>query len=185
MYTSTANGILAVSIVFPLLAALFVALRFAARRLKSISPQADDWTTVISLVSRSVPDREKLNLFIRMLGFLFCPGHQYNCWSRYWRTWYATRRTYPDQGRYIIEGGHFLVLEAKMLTYITKIVYADSFLCFTSEAIVKIAILLFYKRIFITKSFTITANAMMIAVVVWHVSSILVSLHRRNPIKEC
>lgn len=54
MYTSTANGILAVSIAFPLLAALFVALRFVARRLKGISPQADDWTTLIALVSRAV-----------------------------------------------------------------------------------------------------------------------------------
>ena len=56
MYTSTANGILGVSIAFPLFAALFVALRFAARRLKAISPAADDWATVIALVSRAIQE---------------------------------------------------------------------------------------------------------------------------------
>ena len=50
MYTSEANAVLAISVIFPLLATIFVALRFAARNVKSTAIGADDWTIAIALV---------------------------------------------------------------------------------------------------------------------------------------
>ena len=50
MYTAVADGAFAISIVFPVLAAIFVMLRFIARKIKSISFQADDWIVLSALV---------------------------------------------------------------------------------------------------------------------------------------
>lgn len=48
---SLASAVLAISIVFPSLAIIFAGLRFAARRARSVAPQADDWMIVVTVVS--------------------------------------------------------------------------------------------------------------------------------------
>lgn len=47
------SGLLAVAIVFPILATVAVALRFYAHKIKSQRPRADDWTVVVGLVPLS------------------------------------------------------------------------------------------------------------------------------------
>ncbi len=46
-----AVALFAVSIIVTLLATICVALRFYARRIKSISPLPEDWLAVVALVS--------------------------------------------------------------------------------------------------------------------------------------
>lgn len=50
MLNSESSALLAVSIAFPVLAGVFVILRFAARRVRS-APEVDDWITFGALVT--------------------------------------------------------------------------------------------------------------------------------------
>ncbi|KAF2439686.1 hypothetical protein P171DRAFT_524784 [Karstenula rhodostoma CBS 690.94] len=63
-----------------------------------------------------------------------------------------------------------------------KIVYGDSFLCFTALAIVKVSILLFYKRVFATKGFFLAANIMICVTLAWFTGSIFALLFSYYPI---
>lgn len=47
---SIETATLGVSIAFPIFALVFVILRFAARRVRSTPPKADDWAVVVALV---------------------------------------------------------------------------------------------------------------------------------------
>jgi hypothetical protein len=47
-------------------------------------------------------------------------------------------------------------------------------MCFSSLATVKIAVLLFYKRIFTTKRFRLAASVMMGVITVWWIASLVV-----------
>jgi hypothetical protein len=53
------TSLLAISIVFPILATGAVALRFRARSIKSQELKADDWTIVLSLVISGDPQTRR------------------------------------------------------------------------------------------------------------------------------
>ena len=55
-----------------------------------------------------------------------------------------------------------------------QVVFADVLLSFTAVALVKVSVVLFYKRIFVSRSFLITANLTIGILVVWYISIILV-----------
>ena len=50
MVPQGARGILAASIVLPILAFIAVSLRIVARRKRALSLQSDDWTIIVNLV---------------------------------------------------------------------------------------------------------------------------------------
>lgn len=55
-----------------------------------------------------------------------------------------------------------------------QIIYADAFLVFTALAIVKVSILLFYKRVFPLQGFFLAANIMIGITIAWFTGSIFV-----------
>ena len=55
------KGLVAVAVIFPVLASTSVGLRLYARRLKSQRLRADDWTIVLSLVSTATVSVSGLN----------------------------------------------------------------------------------------------------------------------------
>ena len=50
MLTAEAKGMLVASILFPVLAALSVVLRFTSWKIKNVPSQADDWVIVVAAV---------------------------------------------------------------------------------------------------------------------------------------
>lgn len=57
-----------------------------------------------------------------------------------------------------------------------KAIYADAFLVFFTLSLVKIGILLFYKRVFAVKKFLLAANIMIVIIALWFIASFFVSL---------
>lgn len=77
MLTPIAKGMLAVSVIFPVLAGILVALRFTARRVKNVRAQADDWMIVLA----EVGIRQVVNtilLTMRRSGVLHWTRYQYH-----------------------------------------------------------------------------------------------------------
>ncbi|KAH8602298.1 hypothetical protein B0O99DRAFT_735736 [Bisporella sp. PMI_857] len=65
-----------------------------------------------------------------------------------------------------------------------KIIYGDSFMVFASLSVIKVSILLFYKRIFITKKFGIACNIMIGVMVAWYLGSFFALIFSRTPISN-
>lgn len=59
------------------------------------------------------------------------------------------------------------------------VIYADLFFCFAALAVVNIAVLLFYKRVFPTAKFSLAANIMMGVIFCWWFATFFV----RNPLQ--
>ncbi|KAJ4288912.1 hypothetical protein N0V90_011253 [Kalmusia sp. IMI 367209] len=63
-----------------------------------------------------------------------------------------------------------------------KAIYADAFLVFFSLTLVKVGILLFYKRVFALKKFLLAANIMIGIIIAWFVASFFGLLFSQTPI---
>ncbi|CAG8952290.1 hypothetical protein HYFRA_00001033 [Hymenoscyphus fraxineus] len=143
---STQEGLLAVSIVFPVLAVIAVSLRFGARKVRS-TLQVDDWVILLAAV-----------LCIG-LGINAIAGVAENAYGR------SRKELGP----------------VKAVTLL-KVNFADTFLTFAAQTAVKVSVLLFYKRIFITRKFSLCCNLAVFAVIAWGLAMCLTMLFNRNPI---
>lgn len=147
MYTSEANATLAISVIFPLLAATLVGLRFAARRSKSAAIKSDDWTIVVALIVC-------IGLGVNSICGVVLAG----------------------------VGLPAAKMSLAQKTSFLKVIYADAFLSMFALAVVKISILLFYKRIFTTRAFRIVSVCMIALVTSWEIASFFVQLFCEWPI---
>lgn len=151
--------------------------RCSQAQLKAISPAADDWATVITLflLKRAVP-KWKSDSIIRLLGVCF--GQGILSIIGVVSGAIGTPRDEPTKTTAItlLKVIAFLCLKQRRSYNPDRIRRFVPLLHLRSHH--QIGVLLYYKRIFTTKSLIITADAMIIAVVFWQVASILVSLQR-------
>lgn len=148
MSNSEASALLAVSIAFPILAALFVVLRFLARRVRS-GAELDDWITVGALVKLNFKWGSNECDFLTTLDPVF------RCWCQYYhccgqRSDREAGKNSPraGKGNSTAKGKSLPLLLCQQVLKQAKVIYADSFLCFAALAVIKVAVLLFYNKVF-------------------------------------
>ena len=110
MCSLQANAMLGVSVVFPVLAGLFVMLRFKARKIMYIPLLADDWVIVMSLVRPFKCHHKDVHITVGAIsGFLRCAWHNLHRWSCQGRSRYPSKRVKPKPESYVVEGWVFLL----------------------------------------------------------------------------
>ncbi|MCJ1246110.1 hypothetical protein MMC30_003315 [Trapelia coarctata] len=148
--TRKSAALIAVSVVFPVLAAAAVGLRLQARRTRSLSLKGDDYWIILALVitgAGSIP--------------------------------YIIGSCIGGIGEHV-QGILLTVIDIPSLEL--KILFVTQFFYIFSVAPVKISILLFYKRIFITRGFSIAANSVLTFVMLWSIAFFFVTLFQAWPI---
>jgi len=147
--SSSGSAILAVSIVFTLLAIIAVGLRTWARSITSVKFGWDDWLIVITII-------------------LCVAGTALNI--------YGVAVHALGEPLEAISPTSFIILE--------KVLYIGPCVLVPNLSLVKISILCFYKRIFITRKFHLAANIMIVICALWGVAVFLTQVFRRFPISQ-
>ncbi|CAG8949307.1 hypothetical protein HYFRA_00004933 [Hymenoscyphus fraxineus] len=147
--TSLRQAVVAVSVAFPILAALAIAARFRARQVRRNFLQTDDYMIVLSWCVST-------GLAITYIVGVYDGGIGYQMKD----------------------------LDMHEITVFTSILFAGQFLYLFSVGLVKISIVLFYKKIFATAAFVRVANAVLVVLGLWITAFFFATLFQAWPIKH-
>ena len=173
MYSSLSVTTLVISVVLPILASLAVALRFHVRSIKKHSLSADDYFILAPLVRKLqiIISRDLLTYpgcIVRPLCFV-------SLWIDQSRGWRASvvedDRSSPCSQ---VLAGTTTIFRRRVLLTLAKFMFADFILYVIAVCLIKISVILFYKRIFITRAFCIIANSIVGLSSVWLICFFLV-----------
>ncbi|KAL9101691.1 MAG: hypothetical protein Q9163_003077 [Psora crenata] len=161
------GSLLVVTIVFPILATVAVILRFYARRIKSQPFRADDWTIVLSLV--------RSGLHFSRHGQEKTESKQIMCWA-------SAIIIYVAGAIGGIDTTSMNPMAAARLFF--KCLWILGLPLNISLASIKISVLLFYRRIFITPTFKRCADTMIVVLIGWAISTAIAQIFAGDPISS-
>ena len=176
MLLPLSKSIIAANIILPTLAVLAVVLRWLARRSKKLSLGADDYSIGIALVFFCLSPASSAVAY-----YLW----DHSCWSMYCRSLGSMSQhdCYPNafdvpraacQSRQGIWSGCTTWISFKMW----QLLWVDVLLCHLCYGVIKISILLFYRRIFVTPWFRHTVYVFIGVVSCWMMAAFLVSVKK-------
>ncbi|KAK3214384.1 hypothetical protein GRF29_28g2918053, partial [Pseudopithomyces chartarum] len=145
-YSLFTPTLIVVSVVFPTLASITVALRLYVKTFKKVPFHWDDWTIIMSLA--------------------LCWGLSIILWVMAPQIGITRVRTRPD--------------EASLATF--KFFWINEILFSIVLGLVKISVLLFYRRVFPVPNFKLATSVMISVIAGWTIAILVVSIFKTDPV---
>ena len=202
MLSSISTTIVALMVIFLVLAICMVGLRVSARKTKSLSLEIDDYLIIAALVDRN-PEEFEFGLKLRRLSLLVAHAatllvchlrvlilvcvHKLTHYRRHCgRYWFPPSGIKTSYCCHIPQGIFSISPMTKQCWWWhwEQFTFGLQFPYYLSVTLIKLSILSFYRRIFVSKNIRTAIKFMEILVILWFISFFFATLFQSIPISN-